>query len=125
MAVEINKFIDTILDKIFKYAGSRAIILSSPTPEACILLSTKQQVYSVMFIASGVTNPIGDKDTRSRNLDGAIRFAKYWRLAGIFVPSEILALCPRFIQYIRRLGLTCGSYGPLNNDPDNVNVRAC
>lgn len=123
MGIEINTFIDAILDKIYKFAGNRVIILSSSTPEVCILLSIKQQAYSVMLVASAGTSPIEDKDNRTSSLHDAIRFAKRWELSGIFVASEILTLCPRLIQYIKLFGLTCGSYGPLNDDPDNVNVR--
>lgn len=121
-AIEINTFVDAILDKIFKFGSARSIVLSSSSPEICVLLTVKQKVYSVMLIANAGVQPITDKDKRTSSLHDAIQFTKRWNISGIFVASELLVLCPRFIQHVKRLGLTCGSYGAMNNDPGNVDV---
>jgi glycerophosphodiester phosphodiesterase len=91
-------------------------------PEVCILLSSKQQTYPVMFITNFGKLPASDLETRACSLQAAVRFSKRWNLAGIVFASDILLLCPRLVGYVKQSGLTCGSYGPLNNVPDHVRV---
>ncbi|KAI0187062.1 Glycerophosphodiester phosphodiesterase domain-containing protein [Xylaria flabelliformis] len=55
IALEINLFVDTVLEQIHRYAGQRPIIISSFTPEICILLSIKQKAYPVLFITNADT----------------------------------------------------------------------
>ncbi|KAJ5471935.1 hypothetical protein N7539_008504 [Penicillium diatomitis] len=98
IGLEINEFVDRILDQIFQNARGRKIILSSFTPEICILLALKQKRYPVMF-------------------------SKRWNLAGIVFASDILLLCPRLVGYVRQTGFVCGSYGSLNNVPENVRIQ--
>ncbi|KAJ5973681.1 hypothetical protein N7481_010891 [Penicillium waksmanii] len=52
VGLEINDFVGRILDQIFHDARGRKIILSSFTPDICILLAIKQQSYPVMFITN-------------------------------------------------------------------------
>ena len=49
-AMELNKFLDTILEVLFKFGRARHIFLSSFSPELCILLATKQRVYPILFL---------------------------------------------------------------------------
>ncbi|KAA8646328.1 uncharacterized protein ATNIH1004_007755 [Aspergillus tanneri] len=91
VAIEINTFIDKILDKLFSHVGcKRPIILSSFTPEVCILLAIKQQTYPIMFITNAGKPPMTDKEKRASSLQTAIRFAKRWNLTGIVFASEAL-----------------------------------
>lgn len=64
-----------------------------------------------------------DMESRAGSLQTAVHFAEYWGLAGLVVASEALVLCPRLIRCVKRKGLVCASYGPLNNIPDNAKVR--
>ena len=75
-----------------------------------------------MFITNAGKVPITDKDVRASSLQTAIHFSKKWDLAGIVLASEPLVLCPRLVGYVKRSGLICGSYGPLNNRPENAKV---
>lgn len=122
VALEINTFIDRILDQVFRAKGERKIILSSFSPEVCMLLTTKQNTYPVMFITNAGKLPASDLDMRASSLQAAVRFAKRWALAGIVFASETLVLCPRLVGYVKRSGLVCGSYGALNNVPENSKV---
>ncbi|KAK1148458.1 hypothetical protein N8T08_009463 [Aspergillus melleus] len=126
IAIEINTFVDKILESIFrsKTDTHRDIMLSSFTPEVCILLALKQRKYPVMFITNAGKPPMTDMEMRASSLQAAVRFAKHWSLAGIVFASETLVMCPRLISYVKRSGLTCGSYGPLNNVPGNVKIQA-
>ncbi|CAG8114749.1 unnamed protein product [Penicillium olsonii] len=122
VALEINTFIDQILDRVFRAKSDRKIILSSFSPEVCMLLTTKQNIYPVMFITNAGKLPASDLDMRASSLQAAVRFAKRWDLAGVVFASETLILCPRLVGYVKRSGLVCGSYGTLNNVPENSKV---
>ncbi|BCS01997.1 uncharacterized protein AKAW2_60261A [Aspergillus luchuensis] len=123
VAIEINIFVDKILEKVFTLGNSRNIILSSFTPEICILLAFKQQTYPVMYITNAGKPPVTDREKRAGSLQAAVGFAQQWGLNGIVLASETLIICPRLIGYVQRSGLVCGSYGPLNNIPENAQLQ--
>jgi glycerophosphodiester phosphodiesterase len=85
-------------------------------------LAIKQQSYPVIFITNAGKQPITDMEIRAGSLQVAVHFAKKWNLSGIVFASETLILCPRLIEYVKSSGLSCGSYGPLNNIPENAIV---
>lgn len=124
VAIEINTFVDKILERVFRSENNtnRDIILSSFTPEICILLALKQRKYPVMFITNAGKPPMTDMEMRASSLQAAVRFGRRWNLAGIVFACESLIMCPRLISYVKRSGLVCGSYGTLNNIPENAKV---
>ena len=115
-AMEINFFVDTILAMIFQLCGNRNITLSSFSPEICILLACKQQTFPILFINKAGSVSAGD--VRAGSLQGAIEFAKAWKLAGIVMLSDPFVMCPRLLAYAKDSGLVVGSYGDLNDEPD-------
>lgn len=121
-AFDINFFVDTILNMIFRLCGNRNITLSSFSPEVCILLAHKQKTFPILFISKAGSVPTGD--VRAASLEGAIDFAKAWNLAGIVSLSDPFVLCPRLVQHAKEAGLVVGSYGNLNDDPSNALVQA-
>ncbi|KAF2019458.1 GDPD-domain-containing protein [Aaosphaeria arxii CBS 175.79] len=123
VSIEINIFVDTVLDGIARFGGGRKIILSSFTPEICILLAIKQKSYPVLFITNAGKRPLSDKEKRAGSLQVAARFAKQWGLAGIVVAADSLVMCPRLIEFVKSQGLICGSYNGLNNEPANVQIQ--
>jgi glycerophosphodiester phosphodiesterase len=122
VALELNLFVDTILKQVHLYGRDRPILLSSFTPEVCILLSLKQKAYPVMFITNAGKLPMIDVEKRATSMQVAVKFAKLWDLAGIVFASEPLLLCPRLIGYVKSFGLVCASYGPQNSVRENVIV---
>ena len=110
------------LDIIHRHGGQREIILSSFTPEICILLSLKQKAYPVFFITNAGRMPMMDKEARAANMQVAVRFAQRWNLTGIVFACEPLLLCPRLVGFVKAKGLVCASYGVLNNKPEKVKV---
>ncbi|KAI1085612.1 GDPD-domain-containing protein [Whalleya microplaca] len=124
ICIELNTFIDVALSKIHQFGSERHIILSSFTPEVCILLSLKQKAYPVMFITNAGKLPIEDKETRAASLQAAVQFAKRWNLAGVVFACETLLLCPRLVRLVKNSGLICASYGLLNNIPQNAKTQA-
>ena len=75
-----------------------------------------------MFITNAGKLPASDMEMRACSVQAAVRFSKRWNLAGIVFASDILLLCPRLVGYVRHSGFVCGSYGSLNNVPENVRV---
>ncbi|EXJ77751.1 hypothetical protein A1O3_09980 [Capronia epimyces CBS 606.96] len=123
VAIEINIFVDKVLDVLQEFAGRRVMILSSFSPEVCILLKLKQHKYPVMFITNAGKPPDKDKEVRTASVQAAVHFANLWSLAGVCFASEPLILCPRLIAYTKSRGLGCASYGPLNNVPENAKTQ--
>ncbi|KAL7896174.1 Glycerophosphoryl diester phosphodiesterase family domain-containing protein [Trichoderma sp. SZMC 28014] len=124
VTIDINTFVDVALEKIQRLAGKRPIILSSFTPEVCILLSVKQKTYPVMFITNAGKLPMADKELRVASLQVGVQFARLWNLAGVVFACEALLYCPRLVQFVKNAGLVCASYGLLNNEPIHARKQA-
>lgn len=119
--MELNLYLDTILAVVYKYGGSRPIFFSSFSPELCILLATKQQLYPVLFLTE--SGYIPTRDTRAISFQEAVRFAKKWNLEGVVVRSQPLVASPMLVGLVKSSGLICASWGDLNNDPQCAKVR--
>jgi glycerophosphodiester phosphodiesterase len=119
-AVELNTFVDTVLQVVYDHSNQRRIIFSSFNPDICLMLSFKQPSIPVLFLTDAGTSDVGDK--RAASLQEAIRFASRWNLFGIVSAADPLVMCPRFIRMVKENGLVCMTYGVLNNDPKNVRV---
>ncbi|KAI0143092.1 Glycerophosphoryl diester phosphodiesterase family-domain-containing protein [Xylariaceae sp. FL1272] len=123
IALEINVFVDTILEQVHRFAKDRPIILSSFTPEICILLKLKQKAYPILFISNAGKLPANDLERRAASVQAGVHFAKTWGLSGLCLASEPLMLCPDLIGVIKRAGLLCASYGGQNSVPENVQIQ--
>lgn len=119
-AVELNSFVDTVLQKVYDKMGTRNVIFSSFNPDICLMLSFKQPSIPVLFLTDAGTSAVGD--VRAASLQEAIRFASRWNLLGVVSAAEPLVMCPRLVKVVKESGLVCVSYGTLNNDPKNVMV---
>ena len=120
-AVELNSFVDTVLEKVYDLGKKRKIIFSSFNPDICLLLSFKQPSIPILFLTDAGTSPVGD--IRASSLQEAIRFASRWNLLGIVSAAGPLCNSPRLVKVVKDSGLVCVSYGVLNNDP--VQVQVC
>ena len=121
LAVEANHLVDSTLDRVYRLAGKRTVFFSSFSPEVCILLSNKQDIYPVFFLTE--SGHIPSSDARADSLQEAIWFAKSWRLAGVISRSEPLVTSPQLIQYVKDAGLVCVSWGGLNDVPEHAKVN--
>ncbi len=119
-AVEVNSFVDTVLEKVYDLGEGRNMIFSSFNPDICLLLSFKQPSIPVLFLTDAGSSEVGD--IRASSLQEAIRFASRWNLLGIVSTAEPFVLCPRLVRVVKESGLVCVSYGTQNNDPDNAKV---
>ena len=119
-AVELNSFVDTVLEMVYDFGNKRNIIFSSFNPDICLLLSFKQPSIPILFLTDAGASAAGD--IRASSLQEAIRFASRWNLLGVVSAAEPLVLCPRLVRVVKESGLVCVTYGNLNNDPRNVSV---
>ncbi len=119
-SIELNTFLDVILNTVYKLGRSRIVVFSSFSPEMCIALSTKQQDYPVLFLNDAGLFPTGD--LRASNVQEAVQFSRMWQLDGVVLASDPLVLYPRLINFVKNHGLICASYGALNNDPKSAKV---
>ena len=119
-AVELNSFVDTVLEKVYDLGKKRKVIFSSFNPDICLLLSFKQPSIPILFLTDAGVSPVGD--IRASSLQEAIRFATRWNLLGIVSAAEPLCNSPRLVKVVKESGLVCVSYGSLNNDPVKVQV---
>ncbi len=113
-AFELNHFLDTILSVIFAHAGQRRVILSTFSPEICMVLAVKQQCYPVLFLNDSSNCPTGDM--RATSLQTAVRFAHRFGLAGVVVASDPFVASPGLVNFVREQAIYTATYGPLNDD---------
>lgn len=123
-AVEVNHFVDTILSTIISHPSSRRrpILLSSFSPEICILLSVKHNRFPILFLSESGTLPCGD--TRASSVKEAVHFATSWGLDGIVTRSDPFVFAPILIQHAKKKGLITASFGRLNGEPQYAKVQA-
>lgn len=120
-AVELNFFVDTVLNMVYDLGKGRNIIFSSFHPDLCLLLSFKQPNIPVLFLTDAGTSEVGD--VRASSLQEAIRFASRWNLLGVVAAAGAFVYAPRLVRVVKETGLVCVSYGTLNNDPANVALQ--
>ncbi|KAL7747231.1 Glycerophosphocholine phosphodiesterase [Sorochytrium milnesiophthora] len=131
---ELNLFIDTILECVYRHAGDRNVIFSSFHPQTCLMLNLKQPNYPgtphtsssfpvadlfihvVFFLTEGGTYKYSD--VRCNSLREAVRFAKTVDLIGIVTAADPIVDAPRLIRKIKESGLLLFTYGTLNNNTD-------
>ena len=118
--VEVNFFTDVILLCLAKHISTRAVLLSSFSPEICILLARKQSRWPVAFLTDS-GNSI-QNDVRATNLQEAVSFAQKWELDGVVLASEPLVLAPQLVEFVKRKKLFCATYGALNDEVEGVTV---
>ncbi|OKL55438.1 hypothetical protein UA08_09296 [Talaromyces atroroseus] len=122
-AIEVNTFVDTILTSILSHPSCqrRPIMLSSFSPEVCILLSLKQNMFPIFFLNESGNNPVGD--IRASSVQEAIHFATYWGLDGIIMAADPFVHAPNLVRVAKMKGLVTGSWGALNNEPECAKIQ--
>ncbi|KAI1925710.1 hypothetical protein LOZ65_002752 [Ophidiomyces ophidiicola] len=124
IAIELNTYLDAVLERIYRFGLDRGIILASFIPEVCILLAKKATGFPVFFITNAGKLPITDMEKRGASLQASVQLARLWNLAGIILVAETFLLCPRLIKYVQMAGLVCASYGLVNNVPENAKLQS-
>lgn len=120
-AVELNTFVDTVLNMVYDKGEGRNIMFSSFNPDICLLLAYKQPNIPVLFLTDAGSSPV--TDIRASSLQEAIRFAARWNLLGIVSTCDPFIIAPRLIRVVKESGLVCVSYGQQNNDKEKVRLQ--
>lgn len=121
IAVEMNHWVDTVLQVVYDNVNGRDIMFSSFHPDICVMLSLKQPSIPILFLTQGGTSKMAD--VRASSLQNAIRFARSWNLLGIVSDAKPIIEAPRLAQVVKSSGLVCVTYGVENNDPANANIE--
>ncbi|EPS41252.1 hypothetical protein H072_4779 [Dactylellina haptotyla CBS 200.50] len=121
-AIELNVFVDGILNTIFAKGRDRDMVISSFSPEICILASLKQRKYPVLYLTRGGYLQLWDE--RARSLREAVHFAKTWGLLGVITVCNPIVACPKLLGTMKSHGMICGSWGGGNNNPENAKIQA-
>ena len=120
--VEVNYFTDTILLCLAKHISTRTVILSSFSPEICILLTRKQSRWPVAFLTDSGCSP--QADVRATSVQEAVNFARRWDLDGVVCASDPYIFAPHLVEYVKQKGLVTATYGALNDDVEGVTVSS-
>ncbi|ODQ67646.1 GDPD-domain-containing protein [Nadsonia fulvescens var. elongata DSM 6958] len=120
-AIELNSWVDTVLEYVYEHGEGRDILLSSFHPDVCIMLVMKQPSIPVLFLTEAGVNEMAD--IRARSLQEAIRFAKRWNLLGIIPDSKAIITCPRLVKVVKQSGLMLFTYGHLNSKPELASLQ--
>lgn len=87
--IDINFYMDTILDVVLKFADQRRIIFSCFDADVCSLLRMKQNKYPVMFLTQGQTARYPSyRDPRCLTIKAGVQFALCMELLGLCVHTE-------------------------------------
>eukprot|EP00053_Salpingoeca_punica_P014224 m.129233 g.129233 ORF g.129233 m.129233 type:complete len:1162 (-) comp16402_c3_seq2:259-3744(-) len=119
--MEMNDYLDLILQVIFQEAKGRKLYFSCFHPDFCRLLALKQSTYPVLFLTSAGYDEVAD--ARCQSLRGAVRFAASVGLAGIVSRAQPFLDCPEIIQEAKAHGLLVLTWGSENNEVVNVRTQ--
>ncbi|ETO18431.1 hypothetical protein RFI_18832 [Reticulomyxa filosa] len=108
--VDINEYLDKILQVIFDCVGNRKIMFSSFHPDICVLLMAKQPQYPY-------------SDPRTSSLNNAVQFARKNDLFGIVSSAVPFVAAPHLINFIHKSELLVLTYGDSNNDIQSVDAQ--
>ncbi|KAI5737646.1 hypothetical protein M8J76_015349 [Diaphorina citri] len=119
--IEINTYVDTILDVVLRCAGPRNIVFSCFHPDIVTMLRLKQNRYPVIFLTQGVTAKWPQyRDPRCHNVTMGTHHAVSASLLGLSVHTEDLLRDDRQVKYIKDSGLVVWCWGAEANDVANV-----
>lgn len=89
--IDVNLYMDRILNVIYKYAGNRRIIFSCFSADVCSILRLKQNKYPVMFLTQAVTARYQSyKDPRCLTVKAGVQFSLCMELLGLSIHTEDL-----------------------------------
>ncbi|RHY44264.1 hypothetical protein DYB34_004842 [Aphanomyces astaci] len=99
--VQLNAYVDAILDVVMAFGRSRHVVFSCFAPDVCVLLRAKQSTYRVYFLTCGVDVEHLVWDTRCIALNHAVAFSQVEQLHGIVTNSDPLLDKPALIPAIK------------------------
>lgn len=96
---DLNLYLDTILNIVLRYGGTRRIIFSCFNPDICQVIRLKQNKYPVMFLTIGESKIFPRYyDPRCWSIKSAAQYAKMIEMLGINVHTEDLLRDPSLVR---------------------------
>jgi glycerophosphocholine phosphodiesterase GPCPD1 len=89
-----NDYVDVILKELYACCADeqRCVIISTFDPNLCSMIRMKQNKFPVLFLTNGITNKWKPyKDTRCKNTQVSLNYAKSEYLHGIVAHAEELS----------------------------------
>lgn len=119
--VDVNLYLDTILEVVLKHAGTRKVIFSCFNPDICSMLRLKQNKYPVMFLTQGQTVKYPQyQDPRCLNIQMAVQHAGMMELLGVNVHTEDLLRDASQVKLVTEAGLIIFCWGDDNADKATI-----
>ncbi|KAI4464164.1 glycerophosphoryl diester phosphodiesterase [Holotrichia oblita] len=115
-AIDINCYVDTILEVVLKNAEDRAIVFSSFNPDICTLIRLKQNKYPVMFLTQGQTTKYPQyDDPRCWTITSAVQFANMIEILGLCPHTEDILRDPTLVQHGLNAGMVMFCWGDVTD----------
>ncbi|XP_031343749.1 glycerophosphocholine phosphodiesterase GPCPD1-like isoform X2 [Photinus pyralis] len=119
--VDINTYVDTILEVVIKHAGNRKIIFSSFNADVCTMLRLKQNKYPIIFLTVGQSVKYPQyHDPRCFSIETAVHHAVMSELLGINVHTEDILRDPSQVKLATTAGLIIFCWGDENADKATI-----
>ncbi|KAK4880391.1 hypothetical protein RN001_008537 [Aquatica leii] len=119
--IDMNVYVDTVLEVVLKHAGNRKIIFSSFNPDVCTMLRLKQNKYPIMFLTIGESNKYPRyHDPRCFKIEAAVHHAVMTELLGINVHTEDILRDPSQVKLATNAGLIIFCWGDDNADKATI-----
>jgi len=93
--VELNWWVDKVLQVVYDNMNGRNIIFSSFHPDICMMLALKQPNIPILFLTEAGSTFMAD--LRASSLQQAIRFATRWNMLGIVSECSVFR-CLRLVK---------------------------
>jgi len=120
--VDINEYVDRILECVFDHDSSqRYIIFSSFHPDICKLVQLKQPQFPVLFLTEGGKTTYCDE--RCNSLQNAVQMARSCSLFGVVTDVSAVLQAPHLIDVVHENGLILLTYGDANNDSTMIDLQ--
>ncbi|KAK9709569.1 Starch binding domain [Popillia japonica] len=115
-AIDINCYVDTILEVVLRHAEDRAIVFSSFNPDICTLIRLKQNRYPVMFLTQGQTTKYPQyDDPRCWTIINAVQFANMIEILGLCAHTEDILRDPTLIEHGLNAGMVMFCWGDVSD----------
>merc|ERR1712127_945705 len=103
--MELNSFLDPIIECVLEHGGKRAVVFSSFNPDICTMLIHKQNRYPVLLLTQGENSKYPDfRDSRTWTIKQGVLFAEMAGLLGLSAMAEALTRSPDSMKLLRERG---------------------
>ncbi|KAJ3271470.1 hypothetical protein HDV01_006600 [Terramyces sp. JEL0728] len=116
VGLDMNAFVDSILQIVYDYSNQRGIIFSSFNQSLCTIMNWKQPNYGVFFRTyCGFQNDLAIKE--------AVKFSKKCDLLGLICFAQPFVEMPILVQTVKESGLILATFGEKNFDSSSISVQ--